>query len=558
MSMASDGISRLFIARMGGRITVTDLEGKELYSFGGPGSELDGKLLEPSGMHYHDGHLYVADSWYSKVLILTPKGEIVDVYGESGRGTKEFFEPKGIFIYHGLIFISDTGNSRIQVLGPNGTYLREFGIEGGKVDQSRGPGSMVVRGKGMAYVIDDLDSWVKLYDMRGEFFGKMSNLKKPVSIALAGRGVVVADAREGALIFFDSRNKLMGMIGPWGANGSPFKKVTGIVSVGDLYFASDLEGNDIKVFRVPGLGGRSGDDGQSIIPWAEYLGEKVVPGQSPGKLERTLEGKLYFLDRDTGRIFRFVNGTEIERAGTEDCTATSFTVGPDGDIYCLDAEKGKVIVAAVDGTVRKEIALRGPVGPGTAARSPVDISVSAGGDIFIADRGLGKVLVYGAEGDYRGPLGVGGTSFYIKDPVALRVDGRNMIYVLDAVNGKVYIYSTTGRLIREFWDIGKLSKPVGLSVSDDYIYLLDLERPDIKVFTKTGMHVMSFGSRGSGKGEFSSPVSVETDAEGRLLVSDTGNRRIQSLGMHIPPEYVMDMWRSKSVKQGEIGPVKRE
>ena len=81
MSIASDGVSRIFIASMGGRITMTDLEGKELYSFGGPGSKLEGKLFEPSGMHYYDGKLYVADSWNSIVLVLTPEGELVDVYG---------------------------------------------------------------------------------------------------------------------------------------------------------------------------------------------------------------------------------------------------------------------------------------------------------------------------------------------------------------------------------------------------------------------------------------------------------------------------------------------
>ena len=552
MSIASDGVSRLFVASMGGRITTTDLEGNELYSFGGPGSELEGKLFEPSGMYYYRGKLYVADSWNSIVLVLTPEGELVDVYGQSGKGAKQFNEPRGIFVNQGLIYVADTGNGRIQMLGPKGTFLRAFGSDTGLTQILRGPTGVVVRGNGNFYVLDTAYRWVREFNMRGDLLGSLMGLRSPVHIAQAGNSLVVADANLGGLRLFNEAGNVFETLGPWGKNANPFISISGIVAVGDKIYASDFGGNDVKVFRLPVLGRQSVADVPSMTPWAEYLGETLFSELVPGKLEMAPDGRVYVHDLETDRIFRLGSKTGADNVGPEGCRPVSFTIGGGGDIYCLDAEKGKVAISAPDGTVRNEFDLRGTGKGAEISLRPVDIGVSSTGEILIADRGTGKVLVYGPEGDYRGPLGLGGTQFYIKDPVAIRISGKDMVYVVDADSRKVFIYSTTGRLIRELWDHESLSNPMSVAISDEYIYLLDTDRPDIKVFSKTGMHIMSLGSRGDGKGEFSSPVSIELDAEGRLLVSDRGNQRIQSLGVHIEPEFINDMWEVKAIKQREI------
>jgi DNA-binding beta-propeller fold protein YncE len=551
MSITSDGISRLFITSMWGRITVTSLEGRELYSFGGPGSKLEGQLLEPSGIFYYGGRLYVIDSWYNHLLVLTPEGELVDVYGQSGAGVKQFNEPRGVYVHHGLIYVSDSGNGRVQVLGPNGIYLTELGVKGSRSEKLQTPTDIVIRDSGITYVVDEMENWVKRYNLRGDFLGVLTGLRSPVSIAFVGEGLVVPDSDEGLLRIFSSRDSPLGTLGPWGNGGTPFLKISGVCSVGDIQYASDYEANEIKVFRAPGIKQKKDDKKPFIIPSAEQMREITAPGLVPGKLERASDGRLYVLDRDTGRILRLGRDDDAVIVGPDGCFASSFTVGAQGHIYCLDAMKEKVVVSAADGSIVNEFHLKSPGVEMPGIIKPVDIGVSSSGEIFIADRGIGDILVYGAEGDYQAPLGQGGTSFYIQDPVALRVSVKDMIYVADAANRKVYIYSRTGRLIRELWDIEDVRMPVGLAVSKGYIYMLDVERPDIKVFNSKGMFVMSFGSRGDGKGEFLSPVSVEVDEEGYLLVSDAGNRRIQKLGMQISPEYTEMMWEVKSVRQTE-------
>jgi DNA-binding beta-propeller fold protein YncE len=46
-------------------------------------------------------------------------------------------------------------------------------------------------------------------------------------------------------------------------------------------------------------------------------------------------------------------------------------------------------------------------------------------------------------------------------------------------------------------------------------------------FDKTGKYLMEWGSKGSGQGEFDTPHGLLIDAQGRLLVADRGNSRIQ-------------------------------
>jgi tripartite motif-containing protein 2/3/tripartite motif-containing protein 71 len=44
-----------------------------------------------------------------------------------------------------------------------------------------------------------------------------------------------------------------------------------------------------------------------------------------------------------------------------------------------------------------------------------------------------------------------------------------------------------------------------------------------------GSHVRTIGSEGSGNGQFKSPYGVLIDGQGRIIVSEFGNHRIQVL-----------------------------
>lgn len=530
LSIASDGMSVLYTGRLGGEITRMDLEGNVLGSFGGEGSLLEDVLLEPSGLFYYEDRLYVADSWYSHLVVLSPMGELLAVYGRRGSGEKEFVEPRGVFVRGGIIYVSDTGNGRVQLLGPNGVYVGE--VRGSEVEYKKGlsrPASIAVSGSGVIHIIDLQHEQLKLFRHDGRHMENKTGLRSPTEVALAGSGIVVLDSHEKLIKAFRG-GRTVGAIGPWGRDVTPFQEPSGLVVAGGKIYASDSMAGEIKAFSMRGMGQPLPDSGQALVPHARHLGDIDMKGVKPVKLQTLPDGGQIVLDRDMGGPV--INELGNRKYGTEQCEPASFSKGPDGRVYCLDAVMGKVVIFSPGGDVQGEFRLHTDSKDARAPR-PVDIDVSQDGRVYVADRGMKDVMVYGPDGEYLGPLGIGGTNFYIHDPVALHVDRENdIVYVADAESSTVIIYSGRGRLIREVRDNKSVREPVALTVSDNFIYLLDAARPDVKVFEKTGGLVAAFGSRGRGPGEFRSPTSLDIESGETVVVADRGNGRLQRLSFH--------------------------
>ena len=73
-----------------------------------------------------------------------------------------------------------------------------------------------------------------------------------------------------------------------------------------------------------------------------------------------------------------------------------------------------------------------------------------------------------------------------------------------------------------------LSKPWGVVVNKKGEIIIAENSADcISVYSQTGEKLRSFGSRGSGQGQFYEPRGVAVDDDGNILVTDTMNNRIQ-------------------------------
>ena len=55
----------------------------------------------------------------------------------------------------------------------------------------------------------------------------------------------------------------------------------------------------------------------------------------------------------------------------------------------------------------------------------------------------------------------------------------------------------------------------------------DSQNHRVQVFELSGKFVTKFGSEGSERGEFKYPVSIASLSDGRIVVSDEDNHRIQ-------------------------------
>ena len=76
-----------------------------------------------------------------------------------------------------------------------------------------------------------------------------------------------------------------------------------------------------------------------------------------------------------------------------------------------------------------------------------------------------------------------------------------------------------------------LNKPWGIDVTDDGLMIVsEFEGDSITVLDREEKR-NSFGSKGSGRGQFNSPTGIAVTSNGTILVSDTGNHQIQELTM---------------------------
>ena len=76
--------------------------------------------------------------------------------------------------------------------------------------------------------------------------------------------------------------------------------------------------------------------------------------------------------------------------------------------------------------------------------------------------------------------------------------------------------------------IGGMEEPLGVAINQrGEVVLSDSKRHCVSVFSPSGVKLRSFGSHGSGHGQFDKPQGVAVDGEGNILVAGFDNHRIQ-------------------------------
>ncbi len=172
-------------------------------------------------------------------------------------------------------------------------------------------------------------------------------------------------------------------------------------------------------------------------------------------------------------------------------------------------------------------ALRGPRPPlsfsrpqGVAFRDPALLAVADGGQatVHVLDLDARTHVRIAGFGDERlgSPFGV--------------TWAQDRLFVTDAQRGEVIEFDRQGSFRRRFGgDV--LRRPVGIAyvAERDLLYVVSGGTHCLAVFTPDGKLVDSFGSRGTGPGQFNYPTHVCWH-DGRLLVTDSGNCRVQLLG----------------------------
>jgi uncharacterized protein (TIGR03663 family) len=169
-----------------------------------------------------------------------------------------------------------------------------------------------------------------------------------------------------------------------------------------------------------------------------------------------------------------------------------------------------------------------------------------------------------------GGAGTGDGQFNNPRNVAIGPDGS--VYVADGGNHRIQKFSSEGEFItawghmcrmfegragcQEADGAGGLYDPWGLAVDGDgFVYVADTWNHRIQKFDGDGQFVTMWGTHGvqeqatEGAGLFWGPRAVAVGPQGRIYVTDTGNKRVQ---LFMPDGQFVSQWGGKGLQEGKL------
>lgn len=164
---------------------------------------------------------------------------------------------------------------------------------------------------------------------------------------------------------------------------------------------------------------------------------------------------------------------------------------------------------------------------------PKRVAVDKKGNIYVAGNRFQGVVVLESNGKLKGILSPveKGKKVYIND---VKIDDEGRIYLVNIWDSRIYVYNKNRSFLFAFGEkggvMGKLSQPktVAIDVKRNLIYVVDYMRHAVSAYTRNrGRFLFEFGGRGWSEGWFQFPVYVDVDREGKIIVADFFNNRIQ-------------------------------
>ena len=266
---------------------------------------------------------------------------------------------------------------------------------------------------------------------------------------------------------------------------------------------------------------------------------KMVATTSSGDLVVSEDHKISIIGRDGKRI-RSIDTTSV-RSGIRRYKRNPWgvAVNEDSNIYVTDVESHRLSKFNSEGKLVKSVGGEG--GRTGQFHFPRGIALSPDNKLFVCDRNNHRIQVFDTNLKFVFSFGRAGSGEgEMRGPYDLTFDPAGSVYVADHYNHRVQVFSQNGTYLRTFGvrgssgtfgvrgsGPGELSSPYGIHVDHDHVYVAEGGNDRILIYHTTGAFITSFGRTGSKEGELYGPRGITTDQDGFLYVCDTVNDRIQ-------------------------------
>ena len=455
---------------------------------------------------------------------------------KAAAASKQFSSPEGIFVYQGLIFVADTGNDRIQVFGPDGIFLRSIGNTGKEESLLKSPTAVAVDHKGLIYAIDGAARVVKMYRQDGTYVGKLSGPNKPFALAMADDGLFVTDAEKYNITKYAFTGEKLFSFGTMGQGKVQFQELYGIATDGlGKVYAVDRVRSSIQIIAT---GKGAGNDLPfDISPPTSVKWLADIPLSVKKLAWDKTSHRFFAVDGENDAIVIVKDGRVEKTIRVPNMIPVSIAVDLKGFPWIIDREGSQLVKLDATGRVLLKVGSSGSK-EGYFSK-PSDILIGKDGLIYVADKNNNRIQVFNGEGVFMNAFTKAGGNHLLESPLAIAQDLKGNTYVLCEERKVVVCIAPNGSVTQELGGdltgAEKFDNPVSLAVLGPELLVLDAGKRSIKVFSLTGKLLREFGARGSGRGDFQQPASVVVVDNSPFMVSDPGNKRVQTFGMQYTP-----------------------
>jgi DNA-binding beta-propeller fold protein YncE len=196
----------------------------------------------------------------------------------------------------------------------------------------------------------------------------------------------------------------------------------------------------------------------------------------------------------------------------------------DGRVFVADGQGGRVNRFKPDGSLDKPASAPdsagqfGSKGTGNGQGSPYDVAINEStNEVYVADASNNRVMVFTPAGAYRRAFGAGGTLDF---PMGVALDAAGNVWVADCNHKRVVKFSASGAILATITQGLVCPTDVALDPAGD-VYVADGDARTVRKFSAGGTPLWSIPAASADLGVAISPA-------GGVWVAEAANTKIRS------------------------------
>ncbi|MBP7732821.1 MAG: 6-bladed beta-propeller [Caldisericia bacterium] len=348
-------------------------------------------------------------------------------------------------------------------------------------------------------------------------FTSGENMKPVKLVRDSGRRIIVCDNSNNTIQFFDRKGTFLSNFNSGtDPSTSVIKPISLAVDKQNRFFILDEQTCQVKVF----------EGGGSFLFSMGRKGSQEGELDNPTDIALDSSGNIYVVDSGNNRITVFDKNGNFSRVFGESDLLHPWGITVNGStIYVSDTGNHRIVTFNMQGVKGDIIGQRGVLP--NQFNYPTGIQIDGKGQLWIADSGNNRIIRIRKNVEN---LVVGWDSQTI-EPTGL-IENEGLIYVADKVSNLVNVYDVnTSTFVNSIGLSGTSATGLLNPVDCDFLPRGDLVVSDsgncrIQVYSKNGEHLVSFGSRGSSSGQLDNPGGLTCTKSGQIIIADTGNKRV--------------------------------